>query len=277
MYALFSGAGTGEFVGTMLKNDMVPPPSFHLYPIGIDGSSIVYAEETESLPIILQLNYEVTVLAVRLGLLAQELCREATALTFDSQEIGSHQRRVSTQIRQRRVFELQEAFRQLWITPTILVLGQQPEMLPPRSRQCFEHASALYRACLIYSHTSMWPSQRLDTGPEYDCEIAQCVSEVLRIGDRIVTNEQYHLRFIIFPLFMSGVASTDGNEKMLALELISSMEKESIGSNTTATRHALQVIYEQQTQRFMHTGQSLDVNWSDIMLEQGLQVVNFGL
>jgi Fungal specific transcription factor domain len=277
LYALFSGAGPGEYVGTMLKNDMMPPPSFHLYPLGIDGASIVYAEETESLPVILQLNYEVTILAVRLGLLAQELRRDATALAFDSHEIGSHQRHVSTKIRQRRVFELQEALRQLWASPNILMLGQQPGMLPPRSRQAFEHASALYRSCLIYSHTSMWPSQRLDTGPEFDPEIALCVAEILRIGDRIVSQEQHHLRFVIFPLFMAGVASIDGNEKMLALELISGMEKESIGSNTTATRHALQIVYEQQTQRFMHTGQSLDVNWSDIMLEQGLQVVNFGL
>jgi Fungal specific transcription factor domain len=277
LYALFSGAGTGEFVGTMLKNDMMPPPSFHLYPLGMDGSSIVYPEETESLPMILQLNYEVTVLAVRLGLLAQELRREAPALTFESQEIASHHRHVSTKLRQRRVFELQEALRHLWLTPLALMLTQQPEMLPPRSRQTFEQANALYRACIIYSHTSMWPSQRLDTGLEYEPEIARCISAVLRIGDGIVSNEQYHLRFIIFPLFMAGVASADGTEKMLALELISSMEKESIGSNTTATRRTLQIVYEQQTRRFMHTGQSLDVNWNDIMLEQGLQVVNFGL
>ena len=261
----------------MLKNDMMPPPSFHLYPLGINGSSIVYAEETESLPTILQLNYEITVLAVRLGLLAQELRRDDTALTFDSREIGSHHRHVSTKLRQLRVIELQEAFRHLWASPSILMLEQQPEMLPPRSRQSFEQANALYRACLIYSHTSMWPSQRLDTGPEYDAEIAQCVSEVLRIGDRVVSSEQFHLRFVVFPLFMAGIASTDGNEKMLALELISSMEKDSIGRNTTATRHALQIVYEQQTQRFMHTGQSLDVNWNDTMLEHGLQVVNFGL
>lgn len=261
----------------MLKNDMLPPPGFHLYPLGIDGSSIVYAEETETLPTILQLNFEVTILAVRLGLLAADMRRDPTALRFDSQDIGSHQRHWSTKMRQQKVFELQEAFRHLWLSPNILVLGQQLEMLPPRSRQSFEHANALYRACLIYSHTSMWPSQRLDTGPEYDAEIALCVSEVLRIGDRIVNDEKYHLRFIIFPLFMAGVASTDGNEKMLALELISSMEKSSIGNNTTATRQALQIIYEHQTQRFMHTGQSLDVNWSDIMLEQDLQVVNFGM
>ena len=277
MYALFSGAGAGEFVGTMLKNDMMPTPGCHLYPLGNDGLSVVYDEESESLPAILQLNYEVTVLAVRLGLLAQELRRDTTALPLDSQGIRSHQRHVRTKIRQHKVFELQEAFRHLWATRSILMLGQQPEKLPSRSRQCFEQLSALYQACLIYSHTSMWPSQRLDTGLEYDGEMAECVSEVLRIGERIVSAEQYHLRFIIFPLFMAGVASTDGNEKLLALELIMSMEKESVGRNTTATRHALQIVYEQQTKRFMHTGQSLDVNWSDSMLEQGLQVVNFGL
>lgn len=277
MYALFSGAGAGEFVGTMLKNDMMPPPSFHLYPIGIDGSSIIYAEEAESLPTILQLNYEVTLLAVQLGLLAQELRSNATALSFGSQEIESHKWHQSTKVRLRKVYELQEALRNLWASPSTLMVRQQAAMLSPRSRQAFEHAEALYRMCIIYSHTSMWPSQRLDTGPHYDLEIAHSVSEILRIGDRVISNQQHHLRFIIFPLFMAGVASTDGNEKRFALELMSSMEKESIGSNTTATRHALQIIYEQQNRRFMHTGQSLDVFWSDSMLEHGLQVVNFGL
>lgn len=264
----------------MLKNDMFPPPprpDFYLYPMGLHESSAVYSSETDAHPLISQLSYDVTVLAARLGLLAHELRRDATALTYDSQEVGSHQRLVSTRIRQRRVFELQESLRRLWASPRIAMYEQQAEMLPTRSRQTFEQANALYRACLIYSHTSMWPSQRLDTGLEHDSELARCVSEILKIGDKIVTNEQYHLRFIIFPLFMAGVASTDGNEKMLALELISSMEKESIGSNTTATRHALQIIYDQETRRFMHTGQSLDVNWSDVMLEHGLQVVSFGL
>ena len=69
----------------------------------------------------------------------------------------------------------------------------------------------------------------------------------------------------------------DGSQKMMALDLITDMEKKSIGSNTRATRHALQIVYEQQNNRFMHTGHSLDVNWGEVMMEQGLQVVNFGL
>ena len=76
---------------------------------------------------------------------------------------------------------------------------------------------------------------------------------------------------------MAGVASSSGSDKMLALDLMTIMEKEGVGRNTTTTRHILQIVYERQTQRFMSQGHSLDVDWMDIMIEQGLQVVNFGI
>lgn len=270
LYALYSGAGTGDFVGTMLTNDMMPPPSFHLYPLGMDGSSIMYPEETSTLPSVLQLNYEVTVLAVRLGLLAQELKQETF---FKREDESLQEQHVSTRIRQSRILDLQESFRQLWTAPTIMMIAQRVDLLPRRARQLFSHASSLYRACIIFSHTSMWPSQRLDTGPEFDGEIAQCVVDILHTAKNVGAEH----RFMVFPLFMAGFVSADGNQKLMALDLISKMEKSSIGSNTRATRHALQIVYERQTQRFMHTGHSLDVGWMDVMIDQGLQVVNFGL
>ena len=277
IYAMMSGAGTGEFVGSMLKNDMMPPPSFHLYPLGLDGSSIIYSEESETLPTILQLNYEVTVLAARLGLLAVELGNDELEQNLaDAQRIpqlGS----TNSRLRQGRVYELQEAFRQLWTAPKIALLQQNIELLPKRSNEMLQGASSLYQACLLYSHTSMWPTQRLDTGPDFEDEIAQCVSEILHIATSIISTGRLDLRFIVFPLFMAGVASSSGAEKMQALDMISSMEKEVIGSNTTSTRHVLQVVYERQTQRFMNVGHSLDVCWKLIMIEQGMQVVNFGL
>jgi hypothetical protein len=55
------------------------------------------------------------------------------------------------------------------------------------------------------------------------------------------------------------------------------MERCSIGRNTTVTRKALAAVYEKQDERFMNTGQSLDVDWMEVMQEQGLTVVNFGL
>jgi hypothetical protein len=253
----------------MLTHDMIPPPSFHLYPLGTDGSSIMYAGESDSLPIVLQLNYEVSVLAARLGLLAKELRQEASA---ERHSYSVHEQHVDIRMRQSRILELQESLRQLWVAPNIMLLGQRLDLLPRRSQQLLQHASSLYRACIIFSHTSMWPLQRLDTGPEFDGEIGQCVADILHTAEGVVRSGQLELRFMVFPLFMAGFASTDGTQKMMALDLISALEKTSIGSNTTATRHALQIVYERQTQRFMHTGHSLDVDWLDIMVEQGLQV-----
>lgn len=186
-------------------------------------------------------------------------------------------RRTDTRLRQGRIFDLQEAFRQLWTAPNIAILLRNIELLPRRSKEVLQNACSMYRACLIYSHTSMWPTQRMDTGPEFDDEIAQCVSEILGVAESIVSAGRLELRFIVFPLFMAGVASSSGADKMQALDLVSSMEKEGIGSNTTSTRHVLQIVYERQTQRFMNVGHSLDVNWNAIMVEQGMQVVNFGL
>ena len=274
LYALFSGAGRGEFVGTMLREEVIPPPGFHLFPLGTDGSSIVYANEINTLPTILQLNYEVTLLAIRLAMLSMELRNEINLI--DS-EMHSHQRDFNTKLRLSRVYEIQESMRALWIAEPVLLVGQQPDPLPPRSRHLFDNAAALYRACIIFSHTSMWRSQRLDTGSEIDPEIATCVSEILTTAQRIVDEDQLTSRFVVIPLFMAGFASADGSQKMMALELIQRLEEKSIGSNTTATRRALGIVYERQTSRFMVSGQDRDICWRDVMMEQGLQVVNFGL
>ena len=276
LYALFSGAGSGEFIGAILENDMMPPPDSQLCPSAINGSSIIYPEETDTLPTLLQLNYKVTQLAGRLGLLARELRQETAGLAFMDDILQASQI-VDLKPRQRTIFDIQDALRRLWAAPDIEHLKQSVDLLPHRSRNVFEHALMLYRACIIYSRTSMWSTQRLDIGPEHDAEIALCVQDILQTAEGIISGSRLGLRFIVFPLFMAGVASASGAEKMMALDLIASMEKESIGTNTTATRHALQIVYERQTQQFMSVGHSLHVNWMEVMIEQGLQVVSFGL
>ena len=123
----------------------------------------------------------------------------------------------------------------------------------------------------------MWPSQRLDTGPDCDDEIACAASQIISTSERIIEANRLELRFIVFPLFMAGYASGDGSQKMMALDLIKQTEESSIGGNTMVTRRALQIVYERQTERFMSTGHPLDICWKDVMVEQGLQVVSFGL
>ncbi|KIX07082.1 uncharacterized protein Z518_05059 [Rhinocladiella mackenziei CBS 650.93] len=270
--ALFSGAGSGEFVGSMLSNDLIPPPSFHLYPLGLDGSSVVYADELESLPPVLQLDYEVTILAIRLALLAHEFRNDSN---FNDADMI--QRNQATRIRQSRIFELQESLRQLWVTPVAVMISQRVEDLPERPHRLYEHAAALYRACIIYSHTSMWPGQRLDTSPDYNTEIAVASNQIIYMARKALEEDRLDSRYLVFPVFIAGFASTDGGQRMQALDLIRSMEMNSIGRNTTVTRKALAAVYEKQNERFMNTGQSLDVDWMEVMAEREFMVVNFGL
>lgn len=262
--------GPGEYVGHMLKNDLIPPPSYHLYPLGTDGSSVVYPEERDCLPTVLQLDYEITLHAIRLGLLANEFRSDPS---FDVAE--PRRRQVSIKIRQSRIYDIQEGLRQLWTVPAVQDLEHL--RLSVRAQRLYYHAWTLYRACMIYSHTSMWHGQRLDTSPDFDEEIATASHQILQVSQAIMTSDKNSSRFLVFPLVMAGFASTAGNQKMLAQDLIQQMETNCIGSNPRAARRALAAVYEQQNERFMHTGHSLEVCWLRVMVQQGLTVVNFGL
>lgn len=268
--ALLSGLGTGEFVGHMLKNDLIPPPSFHLYPLGADGSSVVYPEERDTLPTVLQLDYEVTLHAIRLGLLASEFRADPAFETYDTR-----QREATIKVRQNRILDIQEGLQHLWTVPAVQELAHA--RLSTRAQRLFHHAWTLFRACIIYSHTSMWPGQRVYTSADYSGEIAAVSQQILQVSQAIMTNSPGNCRFLVFPIFMAGFASDVGNQKMLAIDLIHQMESDGIGQNTQVARKALEAVYERQNERFMHTGNSLGVDWLQLMMEQGFTVVNFGL
>lgn len=268
--ALLGGSGNGVFVGHMLNHDLIPPPSFHLFPLGDDGSSVVYPEETQSLPIVLQLDYEVTLHATRLGLLAREFRSDNS---FEVADI--RQKTLAIKIRRSRTLDIQDGLRHLWTVPAVQSLAQM--QLPIRSQRLFHHAWTMYRGCIIYSHTSMWPGQRADLAPDFDSEITAAAQQILQVGQAIVAGQGVSPNFLIFPLFMAGYASTAGNQRLLAQELISIIEKQSLGRNISATKSALDEIYSQQNERFLSTGQSLDIDWLEVIAEKGLSLVNFGL
>lgn len=103
------------------------------------------------------------------------------------------------------------------------------------------------------------------------------VSGILQVAECIVNAGRLDLRFIVFPIFMAGVASSSGAQKMMAMDLLSNMERDGVGRNASTIRQLLQIVYERQTQQFMMMGHPLDVDWAGMMVEHGLQVVNFGL
>ena len=124
----------------------------------------------------------------------------------------------------------------------------------------------------------MWPTQLTDwasptqTSSAQNPETTQCISIILSIATSIVQRQQLDFRFIVFPLFIAGFAAASNADRNQALELITAMERDSLGNNTRATRMLLRVVYAQQDERGEHA-----IDWIQVMHERGLQVVNFGL
>ncbi|KAJ9294772.1 transcriptional regulator family: Fungal Specific TF [Paecilomyces variotii] len=276
LYALFSGAGSGEFVGAMVKGNMLPGPDTLLYPTSPTGYSVIYPEENDSLPMILQMHYDTFVLAIRLGFLAADLRREAMSSRFLAGSVGPAPFANPTS-RLKKLLELRNSLRLLWESPNAIWLRQNMSSFPPRSVELWQQSISLYHACVLFSYTSMWPGQRLGPEGSPDEELMRHSAAILRIAESIIRAGRFDLRFIIFPLFTVGVSTPSGSQKMMALDFISSMERAGVGRNATTTRHILQIVYERQTQQLIAMGHSFHLYWVDIMIEQGLQVVNFGL
>lgn len=253
----------------MLKHDLIPPPSFHLYPLGVDGSSVVYPEERETLPLVLQLNYEITIQAIRLGLLAAEFRSDITFTTGDAMQMS-----MTIKLRQTRIAHIQESLRHLWNVPAIQDLSQM--QLATRVERLFRQAWMLYRGCIIYSHVSMWSGQRLDTSPDFDGELLIAAQQITQVAENCMDDSMQSTGYLVFPLFMAGFASTDGAQKMGVLDLLQKVQKDSLGHNAQHAREALSAIYDRQHERFLMSGQSWDIDWMHVVKEKGITMVHFG-
>ncbi|OAL70155.1 hypothetical protein A7D00_5685 [Trichophyton violaceum] len=276
LYALFSGAGTGDFVRNLLAHDMIPAALSQLYPIGEDGKSIIFPGEEHTLPVMLRLNRDTFILAIRLGILAADCRRDAISQTFPDGSIGCTL--LGRAAKEKRLFDIQQSFIQLWTTPRVSLFQQQVHQLPPRSKEVFQHCSTLFNSCMIYSYISMWPNQAAETSTLSALDIDQRISAILSTANEITSMGRYDLRFIIFPTFIAGVVATSPTHKMIALDILSNFEaNEGVGRNVATTRQLLQTVYQHQTNAYLRCGHTFDVDWLDVMAKQGLQLVNFGL
>lgn len=140
LYALFSGAGSGEFVGAMVKGNMLPGPDTLLYPTSPTGYSVIYPEENDSLPMILQMHHDTFVLAIRLGFLAADLRREAMSSRFLAGSVGPAPFAHPTS-RLKKLLELRNSLRLLWESPNAIWLRQNMSSFPPRSVELWQQVS----------------------------------------------------------------------------------------------------------------------------------------
>lgn len=137
-------------------------------------------------------------------------------------------------------------------------------------------ACVVYHASIIYSWTSMWPSQRLDASPTEEAEIVRSIARVLETAKDFVRTKRLHLRFVVLPLFLAGFAAREAEDKKLALELMRSFERASVTRNASTIRQLLQAVYQRQEQSLMQTGTPWTVDWTEVMKDSQLEVVNFG-
>ncbi|KAL8731769.1 MAG: hypothetical protein Q9166_003216 [cf. Caloplaca sp. 2 TL-2023] len=305
-HALICGTSNGELVEAMLQYNMWPTAD---NVVQLHDSGDCYdplAEEARSMPVVLDFNRKIETLTCRLGLLRRNLQREAE----DSARQGLQMSRSDLLERQRRVTDIQQALRRTWTEqmPPFIAVELRNKTLSTRARGIFDNSYALYRACMIYSHTSMYPSQRTTTvspyltpassqssqspnhfsprGPHHSTtwtldqspiptpesnslyEITTSSSEILTLTRNIISSGHHELRFVVFPLFMAGYVLPP-HERGQALRLMEIMESESIGRNTRATRELLESVYCVQDEY----GGQVDVDWIRMLGERGLQLI----
>ena len=120
----------------------------------------------------------------------------------------------------------------------------------------------------------MWPNQRLDSGPQTMQELSQAVTRILQLGLEITSNGFIERKFMVFPLFMAGIATANQSEYQQVIRLLAAFENQSIGKAMVATRQILEIVYEKQREVMMLGGNPLMVDWIDTIAERGLQMID---
>ena len=139
--SVLSGTGNGEFVGTMLRSNLIPSGDEHPLALGLAIASLP-SISAETLRSVIDFNRTVCILAAHLGLLSREI-REKIA-QYDT---GNHPQPnpLQTDILhgRQRIMDLQARLRRTWITqmPAQLALSYNNEGLPEKVRGIYEHVS----------------------------------------------------------------------------------------------------------------------------------------
>lgn len=120
----------------------------------------------------------------------------------------------------------------------------------------------------------MWPTQRLEYGHPNHPVVSQYAREILQLGREVIDNGHLERKFIVFPLFMAGLVSESTADREEALELLTALEQKTMGRVANASKLLLELVYERQEISSQRGGNALDVDWVQIVVERGLQVVN---
>lgn len=126
----------------------------------------------------------------------------------------------------------------------------------------------------------MFPGQRRIPVANLQGILADTERRVMSIID-IATAQleagQVDRRHVICPLLIAGVATTQPDIKVQALDLMKAYESSGIGQNTYYARRLLGEVFEEQRRVANAGGRIEDVDWMAVAKGRNLTVVNCGL
>lgn len=270
-HSILSGSGRGDFVQSMLGSDRFLPSTGY-FAIGSTKYSGQESLDSRQAPSVLDFHRAILIMAARLGFLAQDL-RQSGSRPYDRQGQESN---VHVMQREQQVMHLRDDLRRTWNrhSPTFVAMGYSNDSVPIEARGIFEHTYALYHACIIYSYTSMWPRQRLCMGDKPIPELSESICKILQLGREITANGFNQRKFMVFPIFMAGIATRNSPDQQLALQILKLLERNSIGKVMMATRQILEIVYEERREVAMQGGHPMMVDWVNTVAERGLQMID---
>ncbi|KAE8163156.1 hypothetical protein BDV40DRAFT_299691 [Aspergillus tamarii] len=261
LYALLSGAGTGAYVKTVLESDLLPWPGSLLSPIGPHGSDVIYSHEPDNLTLLLQLYMDMFGLAVQLGLTIADMKKLGASYPYSP-------------------INLHEDFSRLWDSSDVRFWAENQTRLPKQLQNIFEQINLLFHTSLLLYYTSMCPSQSIGLGEIPAQIVHHHTTMIFQHAEAMMVRIQGSPpHFIIFPLFLAGIAAETIDLKVKAWELLSNLEENEIGYNASTTCSMLQLVYEYQMQRSSGNSSSRAfpwIDWVELLAERGFRLVSYG-
>ncbi|KAG0650954.1 hypothetical protein D0Z07_2692 [Hyphodiscus hymeniophilus] len=249
VYALLSSNGTGAFVDSLLMQNMIPPPDKCVPQLSHGQSPVPYTEDQPFLTAILDLNQQVMMLAFEVGKVARDLRKEDQRQKQSAPDPGFQvHRRARLQHLHRHMEHSQDTWRSRFP-----VFGTPfSDSHPPRVFACINHVDS-------------------------EKKIKACVAEIFQVANLVTSKEGSDQQYIIFPLFMAGIATKDGQEKDLCLRLIRAVGQLSYGRTVESVAEFLERIHEKQRDALQVFGHASAVDWIEDMELSGQRLIVYGL
>ncbi|KAF7906729.1 hypothetical protein EAF00_001008 [Botryotinia globosa] len=275
MYALLTTTGTGSFSKTIIEQNMLPPPEDALQNRSLNMS--FNSEALRQMPDLLRMSRELTLIALEMAHTGRKLKSEEEDLSKPRLEINMNRCRSMQDLN-----ILLMKFRDTWYRFLERETSEESwvrelAQLPSGLFTCRTNVNLFYRACKVYYHTSMYQGQSLILSAEVEEELSSCAREIILISKMMIDLGCIGSRFIVFPIFMAGMASRVKEDKQSALRFLHKLEETSFGSNTRTTSKLLVSIIEKQEIAIAETGNHLCVSWIEELESSGQQLILMGL